>query len=713
MQNLELYINNELADLGEDVIQLTFMINNLASVANPSGSGSKQFKLPLTQRNRIILGYPDDIKFTGNLPYTQYNCKLVIEGIEVMASCIGELKNIDNGNANFVVASGNVEFFDAISGSIYQMADSTSVFTDYGQSLVWDQYSIPHPETPLHPDNCVWDLSHVANSQQKTSGWIWPVVDYGAIDPTDFTKWINVRTQRPGFFLHTAIELIVEAAGFTIDPNSTLIQDPLYQKLIIQFANDSFEHSSDFQNQPDNLGLLAYSASNRDVTHSAISDPYGKGIFSFANIQSDPNHQFDGQVFTAKERMSAIIDLVIPKFYFFGRVNKNPSSVDVKIRIHTPSGDLDSVYNFDLTEFTRDNSPGAGSGSNEQGFHTFTKTTISTTADLLQGDQISVIYEFIGGRREQFIMYSGASLSIKSDNVNVLFSQNVQCERILPDVGQSDLLKNTLQMFGSICQTDNTKKTILFISIKDIVGKIPIARNWTSRCIDQGKQISYQLEGYSQVNRLLYKFDDSIPLLLMQKYFADDKILINDKTLNPASPQSDLFSNIFSPSINRAFTGGTIAQILKIDNTQSETDFSISTAPRLLVDQKVDLRKIGGLKAVTFSDGDQGNPDTKTVVVNDVISVPYFFKSNGQYNLCWCDKEGQPGLKTNYYPEVIRILQQTKKVVRYFMLSPRDIMELDLTIPVYLEQDSAYYYILKIDSWSKGNPTKVELVKLY
>jgi len=51
-------------------------------------------------------------------------------------------------------------------------------------------------------------------------------------------------------------------------------------------------------------------------------------------------------------------------------------------------------------------------------------------------------------------------------------------------------------------------------------------------------------------------------------------------------------------------------------------------------------------------------------------------------------------------------------VIRYVMLTPRDILELDLMIPVYISQDSAYYYINKIDSWRKGQPTKIELVKL-
>lgn len=70
------------------------------------------------------------------------------------------------------------------------------------------------------------------------------------------------------------------------------------------------------------------------------------------------------------------------------------------------------------------------------------------------------------------------------------------------------------------------------------------------------------------------------------------------------------------------------------------------------------------------------------------------------------------GLKTLYYPELQKILSQSKKVVRYFLLIPRDILELDLLVPIYLQQDGAYYYINKIDSWRKGQPTKVELIKL-
>lgn len=112
-------------------------------------------------------------------------------------------------------------------------------------------------------------------------------------------------------------------------------------------------------------------------------------------------------------------------------------------------------------------------------------------------------------------------------------------------------------------------------------------------------------------------------------------------------------------------------------------------------------------KTVTLTDG-----VGTTRVINDIISAPYFYKSDGDYNLCWNDKAPLAGLRSIYYPELQKVLQQTKKIIRYILLTPRDITELDLLTPVYLQQDGAYFYINKIDSWRKGQPCKVELVRL-
>ena len=341
------------------------------------------------------------------------------------------------------------------------------------------------------------------------------------------------------------------------------------------------------------------------------------------------------------------------------------------------------------------------SGSGIKGFINITNTTLSYDTTLPENGGIFIGYAWEGLSGSNAHIYSGATLLIESQNTNVEFGQTVQCERIFPDISQKDLLKDTLQRFGIICQTDNASKTISFNSLKDIINNIPLAKNWSSKCLDQGKQINYQLGNYAQVNYLKYKEDDNV----LPKDFANAQINVNDTTL---AASNDLFESQFAPTLNRPYITGTIAQIRMIDNTSDSTDFTIGVSPRILIDQKTSLP---AGKTVTFTDG------ISRKMINDIISTPYFYKPEGDYNLCFCDMPGTtttqlPGLKTKYYPELQKVLTQTKKVIRYILLTPRDILELDLLIPVYLQQDNTYYYINKIDSWRKGQPCKVELVKL-
>ena len=684
MNHIQLYLNDQLADLSDDhPIALTFQINNLAEVQNQQGNTSNQFKLPLTQNNRQILGFPDDITFCTNTPYTQLQARYIANGIEVMPNAIAEIQQVDDNFANIVLLSGNVDFFDAIDGKLYDMGDSTTI---YGAAKLWQQYD--------HP----WTIDSIYYSQEKTDGWIWPIVDYGQISTTDFTQAINVRQMRPGFFLHTAIELLCKQAGYKA--NGPVLQNPLYQKLIVQFANDSFDHGTDYQNTINTDGFN---------TSSGMDQVYLKGSPASGNLHFNPGPNFpDGVNYTTTKNLKGTITLAFD-CYMRGHPNdKNGSQVIISINLRDPNGNQNvasTTINFDPVNHQKV----SGSGGSLIWEETFTKQKLSYDADLAPGTVININYQTRNSQGTYWIFKAGASLSFVPSNQNVLYTQQVQCERIFPDVSQKDLLKDTLQRFGIICQTDTNSKTINFASLKEIVNNIPNANDWTQKVVNQGKQVNYQLGNYSQKNWLRYKFDDSVTTDIMPQYFADDFITINDKTLNPGTPEQDLFVSIFAPSPNRTYYGGTIAQILKIDTNSdaNAVDFSIGTEPRLLVDNKYDLRNAGPSgKTITLTDGVGG-----TRILNSIISTPYFYKSDGDFNLCWNDK-ALPGLRSTYYPELQKVLQQTKKIVRYLLLTPRDITELDLLTPIYLQQDGAYFYINKIDSWLKGQPCKVELVRL-
>ena len=703
MNNIQLYLNDHPVDLSDDSpIALTFQINDLAEVQNQQGNTSNQFKIPLTQNNRAILGYADDIsienlKLSPQIPYTALTAKIIQNGIEILPNAIAEINQIDDNTASITILSGNVDFFDALGGQIADMGDSTSQWTNYGQTLPWK------------PFDHTWNLQNVVASQMhtETDGWIYPIVDYGLISQTDFSN-IDVRNQRPGFFIKKAIDILVQATGYTAQ--GSLLADPLYPLLIAQFTNSTWEHGIDFQNQVDAKGLQCTNALDQSFLHNR--DDTNKGFIYFNSVISDPSNQYDhNTTFTASSRENVDITLTVPKFYFDGHTDgSHPSSIKISIYLD------DSVTTpFPLADLTYDFTQGydsprdSGSGGNIIAHKTYGTQTLSYSTELAVGQKLSIRYEFFGDQPASFTFYHGATFQIKSQNGNVEFSQTVQCERILPDMSQKDFLKDTFQRFGIICQTDVYNKIINFSSLKDIIANIPIAKDWTTKCIDQGKQISYKLGSYAQVNNMEYQTD---PNILPLKY-GWDQLVINDQTLS-AIP-ADMIVSKFGPSLNRPYIGGTIAQIAMIDATSAPAsgpaNFTLGVQPRILVDQKINLQNFDN-KTITFTDG------TNTIPVNGTISTPYFYKPDGIYNLCWCDMPGNtpgvksPGLKSNYYAYLQKILQNTKVLVRYFMLTPRDISELDLLVPIYLQQHNAYFYINKIDSWIKGKPTKMELIRL-
>jgi hypothetical protein len=299
MTTLQLYLNNQLVDLSDDnPMALTFQINNLAEVKNQQGNTSNQFKLPLTQRNRRILGFPDEIAFTDDKPYQQYPAKIIQDGLEIIPYGVAELNGIDQDTAAITVLSGNVDFFDAIDGKIYDMGDSTNLITQNGQNLVWQPY------------DHLWTVQNAVKSQTNTDGWIWPVVDYGNLvyNPSGQCE-VNVRYLRPGFFIKTAIDMMLATTGYKA--TGSLIDDPLYPLLIAQFSNSSFEHGTDYQNDPNLYGLEAAIKQDLNVSHVPITD--NKGVIPFNAIVNDKSNQFAGRTtFTSKQINNFDIKVTIP-----------------------------------------------------------------------------------------------------------------------------------------------------------------------------------------------------------------------------------------------------------------------------------------------------------------------------------------------------------------------------------------------------------------
>lgn len=682
MQNLQLFLNHQPADLGSDTLQLTFQINNLAEVQNQQGDFSKQFKLPLTQHNRRLLGFPDEVPLTDNTAYQLIPAKIVQDGLEIMPGGYATIEQVENDGISIIVRAGNSGFFTLLGDfKIWEMADKSSAYYKQSQVSLWKEHD--------HR----WSIANVAASQQKTGGWIWPLVDYGQIDATDFTKDVNVKQLRPGFFLKDAIDIIVKSTGYKLDvARSPILQDPLYQKLIVQFANDAFEHSKDYETGGQD-SLSGEALTNRSQGYGYGTDP----VVRFHNIVKSGNGSML-QIGLYQAKANVEVDILVE---YDVQYNSYREGGHFKVNIAKSMPDSTALDN--LTTKIHSSSDFNKSGKLYSGVQYKQKVSFSDTVDK---DRVIYITIDVDSKDTSGVILPGARLTVTEKKTNVLYGQMVQCEHIFPDISQKDLLKDTLQRFGLTCQTNTFNKTIALASFADIVNNIPRAYDWSAKCLNQGKNITMRLGSYAQVNNLKYKEDETLttasdynPVPLAKDYF-NDTINVADKTLPPVL---DLLESQFAPSLTRPFIGGYMAKIQKIDPNADEADYTLSTQPRLLVDYKVKLSDGKKVKLVDYE---------TDITITDVISVPYFHRPDGAYTLSWKDMDGQPGLKTQYYAELEKILKQAKKVTRYFILSARDIADLDLLVPVYLKQDGCYYYISMVDNWVINQPCKVELVKL-
>lgn len=634
-------------ELSDDIpMALSFQINDLADVRNQNGNTSNQFKVPMSQKNRAILGFPAQTQFTTDLPYKKYAAKVIQEGIEVIPNGFAELQTADESTADLMVLSGNVDFFDLLTKKIYEMGE------DF----------LPYQE--------LWTLSNVVSSQNRTSGMVWPIIDYGKFTG-EIDEECDVRNLRPAFYLKTAIELIVAQTGFTA--SGSLLTDPLYAKLLVAFANDNFEHGTAYSSQTDN-----YSSSAKKNIPQFCTSEIREGIVTFNNETLDPSGSYNPGTseYTAQEILT--VNALVSYSMEIRDIFSGGSPPSFSVRVDKYSGAVwttiaENVH-VAVDQFVT---------------YQFLDQSISIDTDLAIGEKLRVsFYQNPASNRINGSFYAGSTFKVTNIQQDVIFGQSVQAERIFPDLSQTELLKDTFQRFGIVCSSDNINQTITFANFGDIVKNIPIAPNWTKKMLDQGKQISTRLGNYTRINNMLYKEDSAVPVT-----YGNSSILVDDQTLQESST---LVESQFSASLNSRFNGMPCALIKKIPD--GETDFSISTSPRILIDNKVDLSASG--KSVTFTDG------VSDSVVAGIVSIPYFIDSSFADSLDW------NYLRETYYPDLEEVLHRCKKIVRWFMLSPIDIAQLDLLKPVFLEQESAYFYISKIDSWRNNNPVRVELVKL-
>lgn len=109
----ELFVNNILIELPEKVVSRTLQVNDIAETKDRQSNYSNNIKIPRTSKNISTLELLGIAGSGSNIPYTNVSVKYVVDGVELITSGKGVVKNTNN-NYNLVIYDGNITLSDLL-----------------------------------------------------------------------------------------------------------------------------------------------------------------------------------------------------------------------------------------------------------------------------------------------------------------------------------------------------------------------------------------------------------------------------------------------------------------------------------------------------------------------------------------------------------------------------------------------------------------------
>jgi hypothetical protein len=246
----------------------------------------------------------------------------------------------------------------------------------------------------------------------------------------------------------------------------------------------------------------------------------------------------------------------------------------------------------------------------------------------------------------QNILSSSGTLSIVPETKYVNYGSKYPIIPNLPEISCLDLIKDIMSLLGLFAYTKNG---ILFLfSVDEIYHRKSIAKNWTDKLITGNifDSIEYTFQDYAQNNYLRYLKDDTV------KTNADGAIVVYNETLGS---EKNIIELKFAASDRRA--DKIYIPIYEIDQ-----------------DGNVNYKKTTNrIASVNFG------PASSDATFPDTL---YF--------------SGENGIISRRYERYQKILSHPKVMTGTFLLNGLDLYNIDLLIPIYLEQAGNYYAIIDI-----------------
>jgi hypothetical protein len=675
---IELFIGNERVVLkGSEVIAPTYQAFDIAELTKIKFDFTNTFTLPFCDVNDRIFQNAFRVQSQSTKRYLANSCKLIIGGSELISDGVAEYIGSSDAGYQIVCYSLPLDFFNDIAPKTIRDLDYTG-------------YS--HLNT----------IATVISSQTRTDKYIYPLIDWHTDSPNNFiksdTRLIDVRYMMPCLFYHELLTKIFTEAGYTL-VNNTENNDFF----------DSYDLALTTDNKNNYLLNLAQGGELTNVFTILVGGMYKIYFTGFDNdfingedrlveFRED-DYSFD---FLAGYQFNQILNLqfiqpLADEVYEF------------KVRFNaTFDGDTATVFAFDFLIIESD-----------------PDQTVFTLADVAFQQSIAIISRneetynvssFVNCNKNKRYFwaiqmrraFTLTPIFIISD---VLFNleQTVRVVKdYVPDIKQTDLIKNYLQLTGSVITYNSYTKVFTIERFDKVIENKAVAKDWTNKIYDNSKKpsIKHRVGNYGVSNEFKYAEDEND----LKPINADGFISSTNQNLNKEFQVLEL---LFAATmmVNR-LSNLNIPNIKSFENKNAEIDLSgqqvvISLGskfigeivPRILL---VRRETLDVLNPVGFTNG-------ANTVSSNQVALAHFIDLSQTSNLGFA-----ANILNHFYQWLQSILNDTIVVEQELKLLASDVSadNLDRLIPVYFQQHNAYFYVNIINNFVENKKTKAQLIKI-
>lgn len=665
MDDLGIYINGEFFDLiGNESIVQSFSTFNFDDISSRSGEYTNVFTLPLTSKNKRLIGNAQFITSVSQLVYTKIAVTIYIKGLPFKNGFIVIETITDSIKCRFY--SGNSNFFNVIK----------SIFlTD----LDWAAY------------DHIWNYTNVLNSLSNTSGYTYPLIDYNGQTLTGDV--LDVRKVLPGTFAKTILDKIVTENGYTYDLsfvtdeyNDIILpyskKNPSYDPAFILLHSVNASMTLDYPvTIPDfNDFLLGetqewYTLTNLiDYSFNTIAPSTGTYFNQITNEYTSNytgNYDYDVNVsfldyapYTIYSSVSPLITGQTFRMYF----------VLVRVEGTSETQILRQQFNADY------NFTGQVYLNSGQKLRFYIETILQFNVATYENTDINVQYTPI---------INNTTTLLVELNSDIVFNSIIPYALMLPKIKCSDFLRDICIRFGLILDINEDEKYINFRKLDSINDNVLNAIDWSSK-FDESEpySIEFKYDTYAQ-NNIFKHVDDKLTVDL--DIGTDYNLIINNANLEL---EKVIYTSPFAGTDNVTFDTTVTSYIDLYDTVKLK--FNKDIKPRILFSETVN-----GLFKIT--DG------TTTSSYINIRRVWFIDNSMSRKSM---------GFQSSLIPlnsdVLINTLQNIRILRANFNLKLADIKNLDYFTPVYVDKLQSYFFISEVKQFNYTNPnlTEVELIKL-